>query len=183
MYTKVYPIEDLIMEIPDFTDAPTFDLSSLSQQNNSGGGVEAGASAERVAEDLAAGEVAEAVAAVDSWQRRWRQPIRPKPKPRQNQAGTRQELIDLIRATIQPDVWMNPAAKPRSAISMEASSSPPHAQCMKRSVGRWIDLNFADSIQPGDLAGLFSWPNAFSPIRNRCYIPLLRAPRRNATKA
>jgi uncharacterized membrane protein YgcG len=36
VYTVVYPIEDLIMEIPDFTDAPTFNLDQ--QQNGSGGG-------------------------------------------------------------------------------------------------------------------------------------------------
>ena len=34
LFTKVYPIDDLLVEIPDFTDAPVFDLS----QQNSGGG-------------------------------------------------------------------------------------------------------------------------------------------------
>lgn len=33
VYTVVYPVEDLLMEIPDFTDAPNFNLNS-----NSGGG-------------------------------------------------------------------------------------------------------------------------------------------------
>src|SRR5258706_7520989 len=35
MITRVYPIDDLIMEVPDFTDAPNF---SLQQSSGSGGG-------------------------------------------------------------------------------------------------------------------------------------------------
>jgi hypothetical protein len=34
LITKVYPIDDLLVEVPDFTDAPNFDLTS----NGSGGG-------------------------------------------------------------------------------------------------------------------------------------------------
>jgi hypothetical protein len=36
MITRVYPVDDLIMEIPDFTDAPNFSLDQ--QQGSSGGG-------------------------------------------------------------------------------------------------------------------------------------------------
>src|SRR5260221_9616951 len=35
MITRVYPVEDLIMEVPDFDNAPSF---SLSDQSGSGGG-------------------------------------------------------------------------------------------------------------------------------------------------
>jgi hypothetical protein len=41
MFTRVYPVEDLVMEIPDFTDAP--DLSLLATQTgNTGGGATGG---------------------------------------------------------------------------------------------------------------------------------------------
>jgi hypothetical protein len=35
MITRVYPVDDLLMEVPDFTDAPNF---SLDQQSGGGGG-------------------------------------------------------------------------------------------------------------------------------------------------
>jgi hypothetical protein len=38
MYTRVYPVDDLLMEIPDFTNAPTFSLQSTTEQASSSGG-------------------------------------------------------------------------------------------------------------------------------------------------
>ena len=37
MYTRVYPVEDLLMEIPDFNDAPDFSLNSTSTNSQQGG--------------------------------------------------------------------------------------------------------------------------------------------------
>ena len=38
VYTRVYPVDDLVMDIPDFADPPNFDLSQSSQQGRGGGG-------------------------------------------------------------------------------------------------------------------------------------------------
>lgn len=38
MVTRVYPVDDLIMEIPDFTDAPNFNLDASQNQGGGGGG-------------------------------------------------------------------------------------------------------------------------------------------------
>lgn len=37
MFTRVYPVEDLVMEIPDFTDAPDLSLLATQTSNNGGG--------------------------------------------------------------------------------------------------------------------------------------------------
>ena len=37
-YVRIYPISDLIYEIPDFTDAPKLDLNSVLQSSQGGGG-------------------------------------------------------------------------------------------------------------------------------------------------
>lgn len=42
MVTRVYPVEDLIMVIPDFTNAPQFSLDASQNQGMSGGGGGAG---------------------------------------------------------------------------------------------------------------------------------------------
>jgi hypothetical protein len=38
LITKVYPIDDLLVEVPDFTDAPNFDLANRGGGGSSGGG-------------------------------------------------------------------------------------------------------------------------------------------------
>ncbi|HSI36684.1 MAG: hypothetical protein ACAI43_07450 [Phycisphaerae bacterium] len=38
MITKVYPVDDLLMEIPDFTEAPDFSLQNTSSSSGGGGG-------------------------------------------------------------------------------------------------------------------------------------------------
>lgn len=38
VYTRVYPVEELVMEIPDFSDAPNFNLQSITQQSSQSGG-------------------------------------------------------------------------------------------------------------------------------------------------
>lgn len=44
MITKVYPVDDLLMEIPDFSDAPDFSLQTSSSNSGSGGGSRGGGS-------------------------------------------------------------------------------------------------------------------------------------------
>ena len=38
MYTKVYPVDDLIMDVPEFDNAPNFSLQSTTQQGQGSGG-------------------------------------------------------------------------------------------------------------------------------------------------
>jgi uncharacterized membrane protein YgcG len=38
VYTKIYPVDDLVMEIPQFTEPPSFSLQSSSDQGGRGGG-------------------------------------------------------------------------------------------------------------------------------------------------
>jgi hypothetical protein len=76
MITKIYPVDDLIMEVPDFDNAPDFQL----QGSTTGGGSSGG--------NLFGGNIG---------------------GDDNNQGKTRaeraQELIDIIQAVIQPDVW------------------------------------------------------------------------------
>ena len=83
--TRVYDIRDLIIDIPDFTDAPNFNLQSANQQSQQGGGGGGGGQG-----------------LFGQQQQR---------QPGQIEAGsrTRQEMIDeitsLITETISPDSW------------------------------------------------------------------------------
>jgi hypothetical protein len=38
VYTKIYPVDDLVMEIPEFNSAPDFNLQATTQQGSQGGG-------------------------------------------------------------------------------------------------------------------------------------------------
>src|ERR1700712_4700759 len=38
MVTRIYPVEDLLMEVPDFTDAPQLSLNQSQSQGGGGGG-------------------------------------------------------------------------------------------------------------------------------------------------
>ena len=80
MYTKVYPVGDLLMDIPNFTDAPDFSLQSQQGgSNGSGGGGQGlfGQGGQGNEEDDAGPTKAERA----------------------------EELLSLIRETIYPDVW------------------------------------------------------------------------------
>ncbi len=86
MVTRVYPVEDLIMEIPNFT-APDFDLSNASNQSassgsgnsNSGGGNNAGLFASN-SNSPAKDQVA-------------------------NKKDRADQLIQLIMDSIRPEIW------------------------------------------------------------------------------
>ena len=95
MYTRVYPIQDIIMEIPDFTDAPDFSLNSTSnnqQQNPQGGG---GIGAAGGGGGGGGGPFNEGK----------KEPVGPTREERAKQ------IIDLIVSVIQPDVWQDNGGK------------------------------------------------------------------------
>jgi hypothetical protein len=83
VYTKVYPIQDLIMDVPDF-EGPDFSLQAASDQANNAGGGGGG-------QGIFGGSG-------DSY--------RDKEK---EQATTREErgeqLVQLIMETVRPDIW------------------------------------------------------------------------------
>ena len=84
MYTKVYPIHDLIMDVPDFV-GPNMSLQSASDQAQAGGGGGGGSGglfgtsgdSSRKEED--------------------------EKTPNRDERG--QQLVDLIMETVRPDIW------------------------------------------------------------------------------
>ena len=98
MYTRVYPIQDLIMDVPDFTDAPDFSLNSTSNnqnQNPQGGGGIGGGSQPSVA-------YTPFNTSVDSTKNS---------EPVKTKTERAQDLMELIRSVIQPDVWLENGGK------------------------------------------------------------------------
>lgn len=94
MYTRVYPIQDLIMEVPDFTDAPDLSLNTTSNNQNQnpqgGGGIGAGVQS-------------------GNTQSPFTQNGQEKPtKTREERAN---DLVELIKAVIQPDIWQDAGGK------------------------------------------------------------------------
>jgi len=86
LITKVYPIEDLILEVPDFIDAPDFNLQTNNGTAGGGGGGGGGG-----------GQSGPFGGGGGSGQNG-------------NQSGTTraeraQSIIDLITTIVQPDVW------------------------------------------------------------------------------
>lgn len=84
VYTRVYPVDDLVMEIPDFAEPPSFNLQSTTDQSRSGGGGGGGGSG--------------IFGSSTSDQNR-------------DQANTTtreqrgEELVQLITETVRPDIW------------------------------------------------------------------------------
>jgi len=90
MYTRVYPIEDLIMEIPDFTDAPDFSLQSTSNNTAQAGGGAGGGGGGSLFGGSGGGSGGE------------------KSKTKTERAN---DLMELIRSTIQTDIWQENGGK------------------------------------------------------------------------
>ncbi len=95
MVTRVYPVDDLLMEIPDFTDAPTFSIDASQNQGGGGGGGQplgqgGGGGQTQVTNQLFAGNSQQG-------------------QNNKNQGKTKsqraQDLVDLIEAIIDPDIW------------------------------------------------------------------------------
>lgn len=78
MYTRVYPIDDLVMEIPDFV-GPQFSLQSASQGTNSGGG--------------------------QSLFQNSNNNQQQQQKPPQTKDERAQSIVDTITQSIRPEVW------------------------------------------------------------------------------
>ena len=84
VYTKVYPVDDLVMEIPTFTEPPSFNLQTTTDQARGSGGGGGGGSG------IFGGSATD--------QNR-----------DQNNTTTREqrgeELVQLITETVRPDIW------------------------------------------------------------------------------
>jgi hypothetical protein len=81
LITKVYPVEDLVMTIPDFGDAPTFNLQNQTNQTSGQGG--GGGGGQNLFSGSQSGQ--------------------------ENNRETRQQranaLVTLIMDTVRPEVW------------------------------------------------------------------------------
>ncbi len=88
MFVRVYPIEDLILDVPDFADAPNFDLTSTSSSGGGGGKSGSGGGGGNSGGSLFGSGTSSA----------------PKeaPKTKEQRAD---DLVQLIMATISPEVW------------------------------------------------------------------------------
>lgn len=95
MYTRVYPIEDLIMIIPDFDDAPDFSLTSQTSGSQGGSGGAGGAGGGGSSGGLFGGNTS---------QNSNKEVVKSKTE-RAN------DLMDLIRNIVQPDVWVENGGK------------------------------------------------------------------------
>jgi hypothetical protein len=94
MFTRVYPIQDLIMEIPDFTDAPDFSLNTTSnnQTQNPAAGGGAGAGGGGGGGNIFTGGDG-------------------KDKPGPTREERAKSVVDLIMAVIQPEIWQENGGK------------------------------------------------------------------------
>jgi general secretion pathway protein D len=85
-YTQVYDIRDLIIEVPDFNQAPTFDLSNQSNTASGGGGGGGGGQSQSLFGGQGSGS-----------------------QQGEQQQRTRQQLVEditkLITETVSPDSW------------------------------------------------------------------------------
>ena len=88
VYTKIYPVDDLVMEMPDFTEPPSFSLQSSSDQGGRGGGGGGGGG----------GSGSGLFSGGTSDQNR-----------DQTNTTTREqrgeELVQLVTETVRPDIW------------------------------------------------------------------------------
>ena len=90
MVTRVYPIEDLILEVPDFTDAPTFNLDSGGGGGSGGGSGGGGGGGSPFGGGGGGGGGGGQGSGGDKGSSR---------------AERAQALIDTIVSIVQPDIW------------------------------------------------------------------------------
>lgn len=93
LITRVYPIQDLLMDIPDFIDAPDFSLNSTSNNSNQnpGAGRGEGGGGGGNGELFGGGQTKE--------------------KVRKSREERAQDLISLIQSVIQPEIWAENGGK------------------------------------------------------------------------
>jgi hypothetical protein len=82
LITKVYPVEDLLLTIPDFTDAPQFQLNQANQTSGRGGGGGGGSSGQAL------------IGSTTTEQGNVR-----------DRAARGNELVQLVMDTVEPEVW------------------------------------------------------------------------------
>lgn len=92
MVTRVYPVEDLLMVIPDFTDAPQFSLDA-SQNQGQGGGSSGGSG-----QGGGTGGVSNTLFQGNGQTTANSEQVKTK-------AERAQELVELIEAVVSPDIW------------------------------------------------------------------------------
>ncbi len=80
---RVYDVADMVMAIPNFNNAPSFDLTSALSNTNSGGGGGSGSSGSQLFTDNDDEDEDD--------------------QPTKSESG--QNLADTIRETIEPDIW------------------------------------------------------------------------------
>jgi uncharacterized membrane protein YgcG len=91
MVTRVYPVDDLLMEIPDFNNAPQFSLDASQNQGSQGGGGGSGGGVGGVSNQLFNGGGATGANGNA-------QPVKTKTE-------RAQDLVNLIEAVVSPDIW------------------------------------------------------------------------------
>ena len=80
LITKVYPVEDLLLSIPDFTDAPQFQLQQSNQTSGRGGGGGGGQSLLGSTNTNEQGSV-------------------------RDRSSRGNELVSLVMDTVEPEIW------------------------------------------------------------------------------
>ena len=87
VYTKIYPVDDLVMEIPEFSEPPDFNLQSVTEQSRQGGGGGGGGGSGGIfGNSGTSGREREKETATTREQRG-------------------EELVQLITETVRPDIW------------------------------------------------------------------------------
>jgi uncharacterized membrane protein YgcG len=89
MITRVYPVDDLLMEIPDFTDAPDFNITSNNTQTSGSGGGGGGGGG---GQGLFGGGSSSSGSGSQTQQLT-------------TKTDRAQALIELIMQTLQPEIW------------------------------------------------------------------------------
>jgi general secretion pathway protein D len=95
MYTRIYPVQDLIMEVPDFTNAPDFNLQSTSTTGSGGANGASGGGSNGGSTGLFNGGGSNSNNAT----------------PTKTPTERANDLMELIRSTVQPDVWQENGGK------------------------------------------------------------------------
>lgn len=95
MFTRVYPVEDLVMDIPDFTNAPDLSLTAVSTGGSGGGGGKSGGSGGGGGGGGGGsglfGGGGGAAGTTD--------------EKHKSKAERGEDLVALVRETVYPDVW------------------------------------------------------------------------------
>jgi uncharacterized membrane protein YgcG len=100
LITKVYPIDDLLVEVPDFTDAPNFDLANRGGGGSSGGGGGGSRGGGGGGGGRGGGGGGGGGGGLFGNAMNNQQQTKVKTKEERGQ-----EIIDLIVNTVRPDVW------------------------------------------------------------------------------